>query len=53
MKTQADIIIVGGGTSGSALAHLLSLKYTVIVLEAGIDLSNDPLVSTPAVNREL
>lgn len=45
-----DFIIVGGGTAGIALATRLSevADQRILVLEAGIDHSNDPRVDIPA-----
>ncbi|KAI0406922.1 oxidoreductase [Xylaria palmicola] len=45
-----DFIIAGGGTAGIALACKLSevAHQTVLVLEAGLDHSDDPRVKTPA-----
>lgn len=48
MKTTADIIIVGGGSAGCALAARLSHKYSILVLEAGDDRSKDPLITIPS-----
>jgi len=46
-----DYIIVGNGTAGAALARELSdgNKNRVLVLEAGINLTNDPAVKSPDI----
>ncbi|RAK75705.1 GMC family oxidoreductase [Aspergillus fijiensis CBS 313.89] len=49
---EADYVIVGGGTSGLVLAARLSegdSARSVIVLEAGKNLVEDPRVQTPAL----
>lgn len=43
----ADYIIVGLGTAGAPLARYLSNNNSVLVLEAGPNLSNDPVVLSP------
>lgn len=46
-----DYVVIGGGTAGLALACRLSddPKVTVLVLEAGQDMREDPRVKTPAL----
>jgi choline dehydrogenase-like flavoprotein len=44
---EADIIIVGGGTSACIIAYRLSQRYpnkSIIILERGRDRRNDPMV---------
>jgi choline dehydrogenase-like flavoprotein len=50
-SATADVVIIGGGTAGLALAARLSEDPTiqVIVLEAGQDQKDDPRVKTPAL----
>lgn len=47
-RLTADIIIVGAGTAGCALASKLSTKHKVIVLDAGTDQSSNPQISQPS-----
>ncbi len=46
-KLTADIIVIGGGTAGCALASILSKKHKVILLEGGTNQSNNPQVLQP------
>ena len=48
--TEADCVIVGGGLAGCTLAsriHQGNPSLRVLVIEAGIDPSGNPLVTTP------
>ncbi|KAL4862904.1 hypothetical protein BDV12DRAFT_202619 [Aspergillus spectabilis] len=48
---EADYIIIGGGTSGLVLASRLSVgpNTSILVLEAGKDLTTDPRIQIPAL----
>ena len=52
---EYDIVIIGAGTSGSVLAHRLSLRsnLSILVLEAGENRNNDPNIYTPGLARKL
>ena len=48
---MADIIIVGGGTAGCVLAsrlHQRKPSLSIILIEAGPDVTDHPHISTPA-----
>lgn len=51
IPTEADYIIIGGGTAGLVLANRLSEdpNVSVVVLEAGNDLRQDLRVDIPAL----
>lgn len=48
-SVQPDIIVVGGGSSGAALVHRLSVdpSLRVLLLEAGVSGEQDPAVTSP------
>jgi choline dehydrogenase-like flavoprotein len=41
---DADIIVIGGGAAGCILMNSLSKHFSVIGLEAGQNLTNDPAI---------
>ena len=49
LDTPFDYIVVGGGTAGLVVASRLTedVGTRVLVIEAGSDHQDDPLVSTP------
>lgn len=51
MSSSFDFIVIGGGTSGLAVATRLSEvhHFRILVLEAGGDHTNDPRVKTPGM----
>lgn len=53
MNCTSDILIIGGGNAGCTAAKLLAQKYSVTVLEAGYDQSDDPDISIPSRSGSL
>jgi choline dehydrogenase len=55
LSQEYDFIVIGGGTSGLTIASRLSEspQFNVLVLEAGADRSDDPLVLTPGLSGRL
>lgn len=47
---EYDIVIIGAGTAGCVLAYNLSKQYSVLVVESGVDNSNDPLIAISSNN---
>jgi choline dehydrogenase len=47
--TEADVIVIGAGSSGCALVHRLSLDpaISILLLEAGVSGEADPDIQTP------
>lgn len=43
-ELEADIIVIGGGAAGCILMSELSEKYSVLGLEAGLNLTSDPQI---------
>lgn len=52
-KIYADFVIIGGGTAGCVLASQLATKYRVVLLEAGVDESKNPLITDPLASGNL
>lgn len=43
-ELEADIIVIGGGAAGCILMSELSKHYSVLGLEGGLNLTNDPAI---------
>ena len=52
-QNVSEVIVVGAGNAGCALARQLSSKYSVTLLEYGYDQSSDPEIATPSSNFTL
>lgn len=50
---EAQIVLIGAGTAGSALGRLLSKYFSVIILEAGLKEDRNRLISDPTVAGQL
>ncbi|KAJ3748076.1 alcohol oxidase [Lentinula detonsa] len=47
INSSFEFIIVGGGTTGLAVANRLAANHTVLVVEQGQDLANNEIVNNP------
>ncbi|GAW04455.1 glucose oxidase [Lentinula edodes] len=47
VSSSFEFIIVGGGTTGLAIANRLAVNHSVLVVERGPDLVNDEIVNNP------
>ncbi|KAF7340579.1 Alcohol oxidase [Mycena sanguinolenta] len=47
LKGSYEYIVVGGGTTGLAVANRLSLNHTVLVVERGPDAMNNEVINDP------
>lgn len=47
LQTSYEFIVIGGGTTGLAVANRLSVNHTVLVVEQGADMMNSELINDP------
>lgn len=47
VSSSFEFIIVGGGTTGLAIANRLAVNHSVLVVERGLDLVNNEIVNNP------